>query len=197
MSRTSRSKGHSNRLRAIFELPGHQWGEKAVWFFRKTRLSVNVAATLQELLKSMVNLPGFWQNPYVLGFVYTLSFHRIMRDTKNKISAGDIGCIMYNVFERVDEINGGELLRTVAGYIENKNPLTEEGIKDANSINQFIAEPERNYDDPIIKYAKHLVLEISDNDPYWKGVSYNNKVVGIIFQITFKEMVSEIWHIIP
>jgi hypothetical protein len=96
-----------------------------------------------------------YQDPYVLGFLYTTAGLFARAETNEKASHADIGFAITDSFSNVSNHNGKALAELSAAYFEKANELTLKANEDAMVYFYYTFEIMQHEDEhPLIQSAK-------------------------------------------
>ncbi|WP_295536887.1 hypothetical protein [uncultured Thioclava sp.] len=124
--------------------------------------------------------PGFWQNPFVLGY-FTFFSRFLMQDFfGDRLSYEEIGNISISVMQRLSNLNGVTLVEDAMRYQSTNNDEFEHGADMAAVLAFFMAGKMSMQTKP---YLDRALNEVSPNgEQPDKGMMF-----AALYRITFRE----------
>lgn len=101
---------------------------------KAAKAALEATRPIMNLLQSYVGPgipPGFWEDPYVLGYLTALSLHFSKLATRNKIKGVDRVYVVAETLAVLSNMDGVALMGRGTRFSEERNPEYLRGIQDA------------------------------------------------------------------
>jgi hypothetical protein len=162
--------------------------------FKKSRAVKAATQAVQPFIKTLEMTgglpPGFWEDPYVLGYLSGCIGIFAKLSTNGKIAGGDLGLVMINVLNEVSNSRGMEIAQRVIEFQHRNNSDFAKGVANADKA-VSVAYGLRDYDaDPDVIAARSTAAA---TDSFMTSMAPSSteasKVSGVLQMTLFYDVV--------
>ena len=126
---------------------------------KATKLAIEAVRPTIGIVQNTYGIPpGFWRDPYILGFLFVLVRSFVKAAPGQKISDVELGGAVIDVLTALSNMNGEAISRVMVALFDGGDPEFKRGMEDARAVFLYTFKQHRNEaGDTLVLAATSLV----------------------------------------
>jgi hypothetical protein len=150
---------------------------------RAAKAAIEHVSPIVRLLEASGGLPlGFWEDPYILGWINGFAMCVARAATNDKIGTADLGQVAIDTVTTLAGVKGNEVVELMRKLARAKEPRFVEAVQAATKT-YFVTVGAREFDaDPEVVQARQLSKSLAESSAYFGFATSEQGAVGAAMQ---------------
>lgn len=159
---------------------------------RATKMALEAVQPILRTLEMSGGIPsGFWDDPYVLGYLGGTAAIFAKMTTQGKIAGESLGQVMITVYETLSGLDGVEISKKVLLLQSSNDKDFLKGLGNADKTICVAYGIEGYEDDPDVVEAKELVKKMGPDFAFLGETTEAAQISGCLTQMLFYQVVRD------